>query len=670
MPRAAIGVTWSAEGAPGIEVLDREPSRVAELWVQLQWPSQVAVRDDGQVRVRWCVAPRSIDEVARDSLAGRAPLGAHLDVTGAFPTELGRFDRLATLSVDDRVEGTLPDAIGRLTPLRELRLQGWDGLTALPGALAALRQLVVLRLPPSLRHLPGGLPFPQLRQLEIPFELLEAHRAQLPALTALEELELVPTEPGDDPWDRHGAALPRFELPEEVTALPALRSLRAKRLGLERLPANLPRLTHLTHLDLWCCRMAHLTELATAMPGLRAIDATGNRLSAAEERWLPKLLKLPAAERTSAVPPAKVPPKVPPARGPERVGQRLSIPSWDAVWSFDGSASGGPLVAGERGGHRVCAWDAETGALSWETTLVPGHTVDDRVCVAFDREGRVVASTATLPGRVFWLDAETGAVLRDQEVPVGFHSFVLAERAGPDGLLLADTLASGTRGALGGAVFRYPDLAPLAALPGYVGVVSPRGDAVTGGSTSGQLVRIDLPSLRVRWAIAADTQGHAFTPDGARLVVLGRDLKATVYDAETGDPLAQFCWAPECVALPSARRPTGGWPAFDPTGTLLAVLRAPNASHHDATAGTIGIVDVATRTQRFVLPAHEPPPGRLDPKFGAGELSALRSDPSPAMRWWGGRLVVGAWVRADDEPRVGAGLTSYPIDALLERSAT
>jgi len=666
-PVAASAAKAADAGPPGIDVLEKDPMRVRTLNVQVKWANAVFVKDDGSVGVRLCAAALGIDEIARLSLAGKLPLGAHQAVRGRVPESVTALHALVELHVGGPIDGSLPEGVGGLAALRVLHLEEWEGLESLPASLGQLTDLEVLRLPASLRSLPSGLPFPRLRELHLPLDLLIEHEKDLAGLTALTTLDIFPPIDRDDLWKRKDASLLQRELPAGIGSLANLEVLRTTRLGLEALPPGLAKLGKLASLRLWCSRMASLVEVVTTSPSLTSIDTTGNRLSDYEERWLPKLLKLPPAERATAKPPAK-------KKGDKaaKSRRRLAIASWDAIATFAVSSSGTRIVAGEHGGHRVCAWDVESGKLLWETTLLPGRTVDDRVHVAFDRSGAIVAAPTSFEGHVFWLDAETGAIARTKvigsaEVSGACFPFLLAEGdkslgdlrepvpREPRGFFLANVISN----AFGGraAAYSYPEIAGLGYLPGYAGVVSPDGTLVTGSSGTEQLVAMELPGFKAKFVIEKAGYGrHAFTPDGKQLVRLGPELTAHVHDATTGEELSSFPWAPDCAELPSRKRPNDAWPVFDPSGRYLAILRRCHASKID---GTVGILDFETKALVAVLPAHDRPIGRIDPDFGATKLSTPRPDEQPMVRWLGNEVVVGAPIRADDEPRVGTGLTIH-----------
>ena len=299
------------------------------------------------------------------------------------------------------------------------------------------------------------------------------------------------------------------------------------------------------------------------------------------------------------------------------------------VYSVGVSPDGSRMVVGEDGGARV--WDLATRA---ELRLLPAGP-----CLAkFVADGRVLTTGSEAR---LW-DAATGAA-------------TAVFRGHPEGSLRADLSPDGRRLVTGGPdgvrvwdAAATDDPTPLdadfAGLGGTnVAVYSPDGARVLILGRNSILQACDAATGRRLWR--KDHAGQpAFSPDGRRVAVSvegdGRATRVVVYDAATGATVREF-------PVGERGRPT---PGFTPDGERVYLHRA-NRDPRNAPPGRDGIVTGDLRTGRVstILP-------------DVRELEAVSAD---------GRAILG--LDKDWKPRVwdaetgeaGAPLAGFPDRDLM-----
>jgi Leucine-rich repeat (LRR) protein len=233
-----------------------------------------------------------------------------------LPEELGRFRHLRTLDLRSSMARRLPDALGKLTNLRELWLDDNPRLTALPAGIGQLRKLqrLALNATPELRHLPkeigrctsldylhmtraglvdvpkalwdcsaleslvlpetlDALPpgiskLPKLGELVLSPNALLSIAKELPKMRSLEQLALTAPDPG-------ARVRP---MPDEVGRIPKLKSLLAGGSRM-RVPDSLFGHPTLEVLDVLDNDVDTIVELVLSLPALRSVDCDeGNRI--------------------------------------------------------------------------------------------------------------------------------------------------------------------------------------------------------------------------------------------------------------------------------------------------------------------------------------------------------------------------------------------------------
>lgn len=448
--------------------------------------------------------------------------------------------------------------------------------------------------------------------------------------------------------------------------------------GLQTLPASLGRLTELQTL-----RLPHSVRalpVPLAFPNLASLQLSLSAIWSAEgldslsslnqlavttaypERTeLPRAIEdLPALAGVGVSSIPGDPPSAPPPRNDAETSRplgdakpakprndaleaSLSIDvGWDAVHAVVCLPERSLIVAGERGGFRVAAWDVTSGERAWETRLLPGEGPDAYTHVELGPEGTLLVSTSTDEGRFFTLSAD-GEIVADVSVAGedfhGFHSFVLCGQK-----ILANGFGDLSRGLT--TVLSDPDLAVEQTLSGHVGRTSPRWPQVSierRGAVHPLSHRPLPPSLAVcnvpsfAFAYVFEAPGSspvAFAPNCEYIVVQQPDgrLRSTGVMTAQIDAERDIVWSDD----PPAQ--VAGWPVFDADTTRIAVVVDDE--------GGVDVYDWSTRERLATLPHHARPPGDLDPRAGAGSLRNRRLGAVVPMAWCGDALVVGAPARS------------------------
>jgi Leucine-rich repeat (LRR) protein/serine/threonine protein phosphatase PrpC len=270
------------------------------------------------------------DTVATEELTGRAQnvLGKHsadkphlilkhMQLT-ALPAEVLQFPNIEVLDVRSNHIVTLPDAVGRLTALRTLRIAN-NTCSELPHTLTLLRGLSELDigqndfgkfgLSPAIANLTS------LRHLLLQWNALERLPDSIGNMSNLRWLDAAINRMAELPDSF--AALDELEqlelshnsfttLPESVLSMTSLVRLELIGNELEDLPAAIGALDGLTRLDLRLNHLAGLPKQFVQLTGLRALFLDHNeitklpklitKLASVREAWLGvnKLVQLPA----------------------------------------------------------------------------------------------------------------------------------------------------------------------------------------------------------------------------------------------------------------------------------------------------------------------------------------------------------------------------------------
>jgi len=105
--------------------------------------------------------------------------------------------------------------------------------------------------------------------------------------------------------------------------------------------------------------------------------------------------------------------------------------------------------------------------------------------------------------------------------------------------------------------------------------------------------------MRTLKGVFSDVRGVAFSPDGRRLAVVGRDRGLILYDVATAKVLLDMKDAPVCDSV-----------AFSPDGVHVAAV--------SSTANTITVYDSGTGRVEWSLGAHRQPPHNLEDFYVQG----------------------------------------------------
>jgi len=206
---------------------------------------------------------------------------------------------------------------------------------------------------------------------------------------------------------------------------------------------------------------------------------------------------------------------------------RRIVEGWSAVASFS-IAEDGRIVAGEKGGYRVCCWDA-AGALAWSVPLQKhGRSSRYSFEVIVVVAGDVVLALPSHGKRLLVLDLATGKVAREHAIGDDTRNLALA----PDGVTLAMRTSTET------TVFEYPSLRVVAPFTEYCNMnamaVSPNGKWL---AVCGYEVHVyDLPARKhiATFEPPESPTALVFPPSSAQLVTGDDKQMLRVYDAEHG----------------------------------------------------------------------------------------------------------------------------------------
>lgn len=249
---------------------------------------------------------------------------------------------------------------------------------------------------------------------------------------------------------------------------------------------------------------------------------------------------------------------------------------WSTAYSPDGT-----MIASGSDDQTIKLWDAQTGR---ELRTLSGHggSVED---VVFSPDGRLLASVSTDGTARLWdlVNGEPQVTVDAQSGPL----WVVA--ISPDGSYLATGSESGSVKVWdlqaqqpGGEILL--DLAGQT-LPAF----SPDGRHLATGGLDGAVHVWSMGTGLEELAIAIETNGLAFSPDGTRLATVAQD-RVIIWDASSGQELITLC----CHAFLIREV------AFSPDGTRLAtagqegVAKVWNAETGEALitlAGHTGAID-------------------------------------------------------------------------------
>jgi WD40 repeat protein len=189
-------------------------------------------------------------------------------------------------------------------------------------------------------------------------------------------------------------------------------------------------------------------------------------------------------------------------------------------------------------------------ATTWSTPF--GGESEVAYTIAFAPDGRHVVA-GTTKGRVAWLDAASGAVLRVESPDAGAVHEV---RVAPDGALVAARLGDG------GVRLWQPDGGGwVTALPAReTGGVAFGADTRALFTVGADVRRWDLPEAfaLLRLDVGSGLTGAEASPDGAQLAATAGDGSITVAAIATGRPVARLDGRERGVLKRGAFSPDGG----------------------------------------------------------------------------------------------------------------
>lgn len=594
-----------------------DSAKVMILVVQTKWPAMYAERDDGDVIQRLVAAEKDIDTLAREILASNVPR-ALPEVSGPMP-DLAPFTALRSLVVEGIVTTPLPETLGHThRSIRELSLHEWE--RGDPNVPASFRggPLESLTLPPH-GTLDCGLELPELKTLKVPLAVLHRWRDEIPRLVSLEELEVTPDESG------------MTELPEEIASLSALRRLTARHLGLRSLPALSPSLEVLS-LD--GNRLASLAPRFGPQPAV--LYAEGNALAPAEAQWVAKEMKKPLSARKPW--PRAIEPSAVAALHPQ-----FFHPHWEGIGTI---AVGDAFVfVGRRGGFGVAAFDLGGGALIWDAPLsLPDHP---RAVTSVGHQDGVVLAHAK--DRLYFLDERTGAIEGSVETTHLAHAFFAGGclfGLGPDPVYWGKG-----RGMTYRVDARAMRIEPLAGFDN-VGAVSRDGRLATTLGDAQENLAITVVEVASGKALGSIAKSHRHAFRGSDSLFVVDDANVAHEHGLDGTELRSFALGEDMEALPVTRRARPAVPYVDPMGEYLVVPRV--SERKSIVDNTVAIYDASSGELLETTPPHAALRGVLDPRYYGDVYSPIEH---PAIVRCGDQLLVGALVRAAEEPLVGTGLT-------------
>lgn len=218
----------------------------------------------------------------------------------SLPDSIGDLTALESLTLDYcQSLDTLPKAIKKLSKLRALEASYTAALEALPDEIGSLGALEVLTLTNGgLKKVPAALwKLSSLKRLDLPEELTVLP-AGIAKLENLEELHLGPQALTSIAKELPKLKLKRLSvwgrsktLPDEITYVTTLETLRICHLGLEKLPPKFHQLSKLASLDVEGNKLKVLAATVKALPKLKELMFGDNPLAPGEKQELLKLLK-------------------------------------------------------------------------------------------------------------------------------------------------------------------------------------------------------------------------------------------------------------------------------------------------------------------------------------------------------------------------------------------